>query len=125
MAGSTGINLCKLAAVFHHLHIRIFYFFPILIFTAFYIINMLLTGAMATFATYRHHAIGGMIGIFFKIIFFLQVGTVAGGTHGIPVLGIACPMQPVMRRNLLPCILMKPFFISEVPVPVSYTHLRA
>ncbi len=86
---------------------------------------MVFPGTMAGFATYIQHIIGSVVNIRLHIIALLKIGAMAFCTHGIPVLCIAGPVQPVAVMNLLTGILVKPFFIAAIPALPGCLHLTS
>ena len=56
-------------------------------------LDMQATGAVAGFATNVDFREGGFISVGGQVVIFLQIGRMAFGTHGVPVLRKAGPMQ--------------------------------
>src|SRR6187551_1001188 len=65
---------------------------------------------------------GRLISIFFRIVIFLQVGGMTRGAHGVPVLTITGPMQPIFYLDVLSSILMKPLILSRIPTGPRSLH---
>src|SRR5207342_1732439 len=105
VTGSAGIHFNQLTRFLSQVQKRSCGLLPFFVIISLYIGNMQFPGTMTGFAAYIDHAVTGVIAVSICIIIFLKIGTMATGTHCIPVLCIACPVEPVVRRNMLSGIL--------------------
>ena len=96
MTRGASVDLFQLPRIFAQFHKASCDFISRFVIGAVEVCQMFLSSAMATFAAYIDDAVTGFIGIGFGVVIFVQVGRMAGRAHRIPVLGISCPMQPIV-----------------------------
>ena len=77
---------------------------------------------MTTFATDIDAIVSSFIGIGCNIIILFEIGRMTCSTHRVPVLGISSPVQPVVGRYFLTCILVEPFLLVHVPTQSWNLH---